>query len=70
MARGGRKALLAKALNLVKERKAVSVAELSLNLDRSYKYVRYYLLPELAAMSECIEVTGDTVAWVCEGEEA
>ena len=68
MARGSRKALLARALNLVKERKAISVAELSLQLDRSYKYVRYYLLPELAAMSECIEVTGDVVSWVCESE--
>ena len=68
MARGSRKTLLARALNLVKERKAVSIAELALQLDRSYKYVKYYVVNELAAMSDCIEIVNDTVSWVCESE--
>lgn len=50
----------------VRERKVVSIPELSNRYGYSYSYFRYHLMKKVAAASNrCVELKKDVAIWVC-----
>jgi len=63
-----KRAVRARVITLVKERKREKLAILADELGYSYHYFKYSILPSILAKIECIEhdrVT-DELVWVCE----
>ena len=70
LAVSARKRRVVQALRVLRERKREKLAKLAWELDFSYKYFKYAVLPELKSITECIEYdkTNDELIWVCDGE--
>jgi len=69
-----KKRSLAQLVNIVaeilKKRKRMSIAELSVMLGYSLEYFRKSILPQLSILNKCIVRTNNEVEWECnEGEE-
>jgi len=65
-----RKRRLARVASLVRERGREKLGRVAWEAGWSYKYLRYTVLPEILAITECIEYDkgSDELVWVCEEE--
>ena len=66
-----KQARVVQLVRLIRERKREKLAKVATDLNYSYHYFRYSLLPEILARVECVEYdkARDELVWVCDGDQ-
>lgn len=68
MSSGGYKRRLVQLSYLIMERGREKIGKLAFETGYSYKHFRYYIVPQLLALTDCIEYDRkkDELVWVCD----